>query len=343
MANNGNYRGVLVDSEQYRIIANTIQHKHVIHYNPPKNTSEMQNYLDKFWFRLGYERATTIVVASKPNNILNELIISGLIYDLRGMKLPSSDGALYDMMHEILTGKSTMISNCNKIRDVLAKHEFLRWCGAELESVFNEHVYANISEVCGNCIIGHYFSNINGVEGALPQVMNESYFRTEFRDLISFSTEDGQKKLGAIMYAIPRFGYDIIYVGGSPGKAWTRVLERRGFKGKVMVFDPEPLVLSNSCDLQIMHIDAEVHSIEDITSHPIFRIYASVGAKYIFIWDVRHSQARRMGSVSRNECIRREISELNQICGSAWFRDNVAIYQLKVNTILKCRRHSTSP
>lgn len=85
-----NYRGVLVTSGQYKKWANTFQNKSYIHYSPPKEHAERDEYLDKVWFRLGYSDSMNIFVAQQNDDIITKLVYSGLLYDLRDVDLPQT-------------------------------------------------------------------------------------------------------------------------------------------------------------------------------------------------------------------------------------------------------------
>lgn len=196
MASSFNYRGVLLDSIQYRQVCNLIVYKNVIHFSLPSSRGEQDEYLDSLWFRIGYTNAMTLLVALKPHETLTRLVYSGLVYDMRGHTIPSSSGGLYDLLHEILSGKSTRIGICNEIRDVLASRENIRWCGAEEESIFNEKIYTNSSEICGNKPPGSYFSIISRMCGRVPVPMHEKHLRDLFIDTITTFNEPGQRKLG---------------------------------------------------------------------------------------------------------------------------------------------------
>lgn len=325
-----NYRGILVDSGQYRVISSNISFKHVIHFTPPSNKDELAKYLDGLWFRLGHRNVSTIIVSSRPHVVLTNLIASGLIYDLRGIRLPEFEGGLYDLVQEILNGRSTFVSKCNEIRNILASHERVRWCGAESESIFNEIIYKNATEICGNSIQGFAVNITTGISGAMPRPMNESFLRNTYDYILARYESPGQRKLGLIMCAIPRVGYNIIYVGGSPGSAWLDVLARRNFIGRVISIDPEPLTTYSDATFQVTEIRKQITSANSLVialkAHAVEDL-----SNVVFIWDVRHGNASRMNDEERNVQIQKEIAILNSICNSGWFRTHVKIYQLKIN------------
>ncbi|CAB3252779.1 unnamed protein product [Arctia plantaginis] len=312
-------------------MAKLISYKHFVHFSPPNAREEMSAYLDNFWFRLGYRDCTTIVVSAKSHDVLTRLCEDGLLYDLRSRQLPLYEGTLYDLLHEILTGKHTRIQACNSIRDSLSVLPGLRWCGAESESLFHPNIYKNAYEICGNAPPGKFFSCTLGVTGELPTTMHEDHLISLYDGIVNEFEEPGQRKLGLIALAIPRSGYNLIYVGGSPGCAWIRALELRNFSGKIISIDPEPLLISPDTVLNVKHVTSMIHSVDDIA-----RCLDIVGepdlSNVIFVWDVRHSSASTMENDERNDVIREEIANLNSIISSNWFREHVSMYQLKINT-----------
>nr|AQU42771.1 VP4 [Morris orbivirus] len=325
-----NYRGILVDSGQYRIVSSRISFKHVIHFSLPRNKEEADQYLDQLWFRIGHRSIPTIVVASKPDQILTELCNAGLLYDLRGLALPESEGGLYDLIQEISNGRTTFISKCNEIRNLLADKEEIRWCGAEAESIFNENIYTNATEICGNSVQGHYCDPLTGIHGEIPKPMNELHLRILFDRITNSFESDGQRKLGLIMCAIPRCGYNIVYVGGSPGDAWLYTLAKRNFNGTIVSIDPIPLTHSYADTLDVIEIRSMINSADELTVLLSERSLLSM-KNVVFIWDVRHTDAKEMAPDCRNEHIQSEVSTLNEICNSQWFRNHVKVYQLKMN------------
>lgn len=257
---------------------------------------------------------------------------SGLLFDCRGIELPLSEGGVYDLFHEILYGRSTRIDLCNDIRNVLADHKKVRWCGAESESIFDYALNINATEICGNNPPGEYFSVSHGLLGKMPDTRRENTMRRMYHNLILDVGEKGQMKLGAIMCALPVQGYNFVYVGCSPGDAWIRILSEREYEGVVLGIDPSEL-----CDLQattpftLIHERAMITSVKDIErlclKHKLDEL-----DNIIFIWDIRHAEASCLDEHDKREVLQQEIGLLNSIISSDWFYNKVKIYQLKVNT-----------
>nr|APG79104.1 hypothetical protein 1 [Hubei lepidoptera virus 5] len=331
MSHNSNYRGVVLSSEQYRQISGNIAFKHVIHFAMPSAEPERSKYLDAFWFRIGYSQSMTIIVVSKSSDVINELIHVGLLCDMRSLKMPLSQGSVYDLLHEVLHGRSTRISLCDEIRDVLSQRGPLRWCGAEKESLFNENIYKNCTEICGNNPPGAFFHITTGMQSDMPKPMHESHMRVLYDDITCAFDDPGQIKLGLIACALPRVGFNMIYVGGSPGSAWIHALSLRKFSGKILCIDPDDLDLRRDHTLEIMHVKEFVNSVEDIKK--AIQISALPPQdQLIFVWDVRRGDASQLSSSERNDAIREEASILSNIINSPWFRENVKVYQLKINS-----------
>lgn len=326
-----NYRGVLLSAGQYKVIARNIANKNVIHFTPSTNKDELARELDNFWFRLGYKNSINIVVASHPHDILNKLIYAGLLYDCRDIKLPLSEGGVYDLFHELLYGKATRIDLCNSIRDVLADRKDVRWCGAESESIFQFDLNINATEICGNNPPGQFFSLSEGKKGIIPDARREHSIRNLFYNLISQFDTSGQKKLGSIMCAIPARGHDVIYIGSSPGEAWTRVLSERSFENRVPAIDPEEMADTTNLSFRLIHEKKCIHSVDDIITTCAKHDF-NTNKNLIFIWDVRHRDTSRMSTQEKREIIQNEAGVLNSIINSDWFTTHVKMYQIKINT-----------
>lgn len=326
-----NYRGVLITAKQYRHIANDISNKNFIHFSVPADPKEASKYLDSLWFRFGYSNSINIVITNNPHDTLTRLIYSGLLVDLRNHVLPTSQGGVYDLFHELLFGRNTRIQLCNDIRTVLAKLEQHRWCGAELESVFHPLVYKNATEICGNNPPGQYMTIEGGITGHLPVPMHEKHLADLYSFVVENNSDAGQKKLGLIMCAIPIVGYNIIYVGGSPGDAWTKTLRERNFSGMVIVIDPAPLSPGNDEGLEIHYFPMKIRRGADLE-----RLLVKYGyldkSNYVFIWDVRSDGFGEMSSDARRDVITEEVITLTDIITAEWFSQHVKAYQIKVNT-----------
>nr|APG79109.1 hypothetical protein 1 [Hubei lepidoptera virus 4] len=326
-----NYRGVLITGKQYRTIANDICNKNFIHFSIPTNPAETSIYLDQFWFRLGYSNSINIVVSNTSHDILTKLVHSGLLVDLRASDLPLSQGGVYDLFQELIYGSNTRVKLCNDIRTSLAKLGPHRWCGAELESLFHPMIYNNATEICGNNAPGEFFRVTGSLSGEKPVPMHEKHLSDLYQHIITTNGNDGQRKLGLIMCAIPIVGYNIIYVGGSPGTAWTDVLREREFKGKIISVDPSPMDADIVGDLEVDHYLKKINRSEDlemIISQDRYACYDN----YVLIWDVRHGNFSNMSVEERRDIIAEEVIILTSIMTSAWFREKVKMYQIKVNT-----------
>lgn len=321
---------MLLTSGQYQIVGSSIANKNVIHFKPKGNEEEIAKFMDSFWFRLGYHGSVNIVVTSAPHDVLTRLVYAGLLYDFRSTELPTSVGGVYDLFHETLFGESTRIYLCNQIREVLANREGVRWCGAETESVFNATVYHNSTEICGNTPPGQFYSLAGGRTGSLPNVRDEPHLRKLFQDIISIHEDPGQRKLALIMYAIPRVGFSLIYIGGSPGAGWMLALKHREYTGRVLVIDPAECDTPSDIPFQFEQVPSMIESWRDLE-----RILDSKGllgeSNLVFIWDVRHSQASQVSDAEREGMILHECAVLNSIINTEWFANSVAMYQLKIN------------
>lgn len=125
----------------------------------------------------------------------------------------------------------------------------------------------------------------------------------------------------------------MIYVGGAPpGSAWIHSLERRNFAGRILCIDPSELDETYSDALNIAHVREFVRHEGDILS-ALKAAGMDPMSPFIFVWDVRHLNSSTMVDPARNEVIREEIAVLNGILNSPWFRNNVKMFQLKVNAM----------
>lgn len=316
------YLGALIVKRQFDLFGDVIERKSV-HFVAKLND---QSRRERLWFSLGRFNAISLIVF-KAGETCDELVSSGLFIDLREMEF-STATSFYEYLVAKIYGASERVRLCNLIRDRLASHRGAAWCGSERESIFNEGIFLNSSEISGLCDPYLGVTTAGDNVGTLPSVgSNHWTFRLFEKSLLL--PDLGQSKLCSLMMGAYRANTDYIYVGSAPGNGWIRALEELSFQGRVYSFDPRPLECVTSID--VVHVQRAVLAWEDIRSELEFER----GKNLFFIWDVRsdgeHPREPGMDTEAYGNRLREEIKILSSILMNADFREMVHWMQIKVS------------
>lgn len=252
-----NYCGLVLTVNQYTRHGTTIDNKNVFNYG-----RESESIREKLWFAMGYE-ASFLIVVDRDLVMIETAIQCGLLYDCRKIPTDSWDAStFYDFAQNVIYGNVERIRLCNLVRDKLSTLQRLRWCGAELESIFHPDIWKNASEICGLASIGMVIGWDGKIKGSMPTASTGDMTMKSLNFARSL-TEDGTRKLFSISLPVFIPGCDVIYVGSSPGVGWAAGAEYSQFGGRILSYDPRPLDRRVS-NPQVQHKQIKVMHFTDI-------------------------------------------------------------------------------
>lgn len=321
-----NFRGIVISPGQLELVSVGLENRRIIIYDESISLSTgKDSKKEKLWFSFGYDNAFIVVVARIFDDLLSDLIFSGLLCDLRETTLPRHARGMYDYIHAVMSDNSERIRLCNVIRDTVSNLSEYRWCGGELELLSCPQIYTHAVEIIGNNPRQHKFTLTGDKPLPLPLIGGSSSLLNDYNHIIDSFEEDGQRKLAAIMYGIPTKHVDVIYVGGSPGVGWVDTLSRRVFARTVVNIDPADMVYTENLPFTLAHQKTCVRSASDL-----YVALNLIDGPFVFIWDVR-SDVSHLNEEERSFVIQDEIFLLNAILKDERFSERCIFIQLKVN------------
>lgn len=272
---------------------------------------------ERLWFMCGYSDSTLIVIArGSPSEEL--LISSGMLIDLRNIPTLHFPASFFDHALHRLSSTSERIRLCNQIRDLLSTRSRYRWCGAQLESIFHSEIVKNACEINGLAILGRAVNEHGIISGSLPEIMTTNHSCDVFQHLESIS-DDGQRKLAAIMHSFAIAHTTIVYVGSAPGTGWLSALEFYPNIERVISIDPRPLASSNA---RVNHIQEMLRSNDHLFDLTGFH------RNCVLIWDVRSDSE---DGTDRDQIILDEIFLLNTISNDPRLESHFLAMHIKIN------------
>lgn len=288
------------------------------------NQRANQESTERLWFMCGYSD-TTFMVVQRNNEMERILVESGMLLDLTSAPEVAHPASFFDHALHRLSSRSERVRLGNEIRSKLAKRTRYRWCGGELESVYNRDIVQNACEINGLALLGRAMDDEGVFQGEFPEIMTSNYSYDVFAHLSGIE-EEGQKKLATVMHSIAIAYSTIVYIGSSPGDGWVSALSRYPNVESVVSIDPRPLS---------SHADARItHYLERILSPD--RVYELTGSRdnCVLIWDVRGDERE---PESRDLMIASEIATLNLILNHPDLERRFIAAHLKINTRHLCR------
>lgn len=310
-----NYCGLLVSPKLYAEHGYVVENKLVFTSNNSGNSESAE----RLWFMCGYGDTTLIVVKKNSANE-NALVESGMLLDLTSMPPVLHPASFFDYALHRLSSRSERVRLCNELRSLFAKRSKYRWCGGELESIFNRDIVENACEINGLAVLGRAFDHDGVLYGDLPEVVTSNYSYDVLSHLNSLEDE-GQRKLAAVFHSIAIAHSVILYIGSSPGTGWIGALSYYPNISAVISVDPRPL--------DFYHDERITHHTEYITSvEQIFKLVEN-HINCVLIWDVRGDTR---DDVERDSMILREISTLNLILNHSDLEKHFIALHLKINT-----------